>query len=408
VIVDEMRKFRHREFAANLVPTARSVGEAALARLPWLPSREPVHSDRVSAGWLGARLGAGVPGAELLGVDTLAHSPGTTDHRRLALHWNTAGASAGLPDRVFVKSTSSAARNRTMAAMLRLALTELDFYERLAPEIPQLAPRAYAGVRGHGGRFLLVMEDLGDGRAQLFDVAGGCTVADAEDALTTLARLHARYWASPRFDSDLQWLRPQLRRHGLVLNHRFHDAYRDAALANAELPWVVPDDVRGLIEQLPEIRWVIDRWWHEAGPAMVCHGDAQLSNTYRDSAGVVRLLDWQLVHRAHGMRDVATFLASGLPIEVRRAHDRDLLERYRVALAEAGVPDPPSAAALWELYRLFLVHVLGAAVVGMAFAGVLSVDGEARVVLNERRLAAVADLEVADYVARRLAREGMI
>jgi hypothetical protein len=394
-----------RDAVANAVPTAQSLVEAGLAHLPWLPGRGPVRSEDLDAGWLGAHLGAGVPSAELLAVDTLAHSPGTTDHRRLGLTWNAAGVRGGLPARVFVKATSGAARNRTMAATLRLTLTEIDFYERLHAEVADLAPRAYAAVRGHGGRFVLVLEDVGAGDAQLFDVTAGCTLADAEDVVVALARLHARFWDSPRFASDLRWLRPQLRRHGLVLNHRFHDGYRDAALANPDLPWAVPDDVRRLIAQLPRIRWAIDRWWDEAGPAMVCHGDAQLSNTYRDADGAVRLLDWQLVHRAHGMRDVSTFLAAGPPVALRRAHERDLLARYRATLADEGVAHAPSVAELWDLYRLFLVHVLGAAVVGMAFAGVLSVDGEARYVLNERRLAAVADLEVANYVERRLARE---
>ena len=47
-------------------------------------------------------------------------------------------------------------------------------------------------------------------------------------------------------------------------------------------------------------------------------------------------LDWACVAHAPGMRDVAYFLTNSLPVELRRQHERDLLERYRAGLAAAG------------------------------------------------------------------------
>ena len=62
--------------------------------------------------------------------------------------------------------------------------------------------------------------------------------------------------------------------------------------------------------------------------------------------GVARLLDWQLLHRAQGMRDVANFLASAVAPDVRRQNDEMFLTRYRDVLSECGVRDAPSAAEL--------------------------------------------------------------
>ena len=52
------------------------------------------------------------------------------------------------------------------------------------------------------------------------------------------------------------------------------------------------------------------------------------------------------------MRDVAYFLCTSLPTELRRQEERDLLERYREGLAAAGQALPPFDDT-WRDYRRF-------------------------------------------------------
>jgi hypothetical protein len=49
--------------------------------------------------------------------------------------------------------------------------------------------------------------------------------------------------------------------------------------------------------------------------------------------------------------DVAYVIASGLPTETRRTHERALLEHYRERLQAHGVRTAPSASEAFELYR---------------------------------------------------------
>ncbi len=390
-----------RQVRQNAVPTAGALLELGWSFPPASWSRR-VTDPTSAAGlkWLETQLTRSSPGARLLGVQAIEHAPGTTDHRRLALDWG--GRVDDVPTSVFVKSTSTMRRNRTMAAVLRLAGTEIDFYERLHHEVADLSARGLAHRRGHGGRFQLVLEDLGDGRAEFADVAEGCSLGYAFDAIDTMARLHGRFWGTERFATDLRWLVSSARRHGMALHHRYHDGYAERVLRADALE--LPDGIRNLMAMVVAHRWRLDEWWDAVGPPTVCHGDTQLSNTYRAAGSGVRLLDWQLVHRAHGARDLANFLASALATDLRRRHELELLERYCDELARLRVPGVPSVGQLRDVTRLFMLQALGTAVVGLAFASALSVDGDARVILNRRRLDAVADWEVEGYMRWRLAR----
>lgn len=66
-----------------------------------------ITSDRLSA-----ILAAGVSGAVAQSVTPIGGTTGTTDRVRLAVVWNDAGKSAGLPENVFIENTPLAAKNR--------------------------------------------------------------------------------------------------------------------------------------------------------------------------------------------------------------------------------------------------------------------------------------------------------
>lgn len=77
------------------------------------------------------------------------------------------------------------------------------------------------------------------------------------------------------------------------------------------------------------------------------------------------MLDWQVVQRGCGMKDVAYFMITSLPPELRRTHQRRLLERYVERLARHGVSSYGIDEA-WYDYRINSIHPFVAIVVTAA------------------------------------------
>src|SRR3546814_4664535 len=82
--------------------------------------------------------------------------------------------------------------------------------------------------------------------------------------------------------------------------------------------------------------------------------DAHVGNLYFDADGRAGYLDWQTVMRGCWAHDVAEFLGSALDAEMRRLHERRLLERYLETLHALGAA-APSADAAWLLYRQHMI-----------------------------------------------------
>jgi hypothetical protein len=269
----------------SIAATIGALGEVALALSPWAPGATPRRAADAGAAWLTSVLARGTPGARVVEVEDRGGSSGTTDRRRLALTWNDAGVRAGLPSHVFVKATSPSAKNRAMVAALRMAIQEVRFYEQVRPTLGDVAPRAYYARAGHGARFILVLEDLLAQGARPVVTGDECTPAQARAVIDLLAQLHAAHWRSPRLSTDLAW---------------------------------------GV------------------------HGDPHVGNTYVRADGGAGLLDWQVVFSTRGVREISYFVTSALDRDLRRALEKELIQRYLDGLAAAGVPDPPSFEAAWD------------------------------------------------------------
>jgi hypothetical protein len=122
------------------------------------------------------------------------------------------------------------------------------------------------------------------------------------------------------------------------------------------------------------------------------HGDFRLDNLVFPAAGDTGgplMFDWQNVARGSGFVDVAQLVALGLPPDVRRQAEAELLRGYVAALSSGGVDGVSEDDAL-EGYRL-----------GVAMTFVLAVSqtmnftektGSDVDVWIERSAAALADL----------------
>jgi hypothetical protein len=140
------------------------------------------------------------------------------------------------------------------------------------------------------------------------------------------------------------------------------------------------------------------RSW-SAGPQTLVHGDSHVGNTYALPDGRAGLLDWQVVFSTRGVREISYFVAGALDRGLRRAHERDLIQRYLDGLTAAGVADPPSYEQAWDDYRFFVHDAWDSVALTILWSGLHPPDALA--VGYERASAAVDDLAVDEIVERR-------
>jgi Ecdysteroid kinase-like family len=377
----------------NSLANARAVGELAASVLPWVPTRGPSRSSDITAEWLTTHLGAKTAGAVALSATPLDGTTGTTDRRRLAVQWNEAGVQAGLPASLFVKSSPLSAKNRGMVAALGMSSNEVRFYRQVADELTGVCPKAWYSFAGVGARFLIVLDDIVAAGAVPYALADRCGIEHAHGLIDAFAELHSRYWESPRFDTDLKWVRTWSTRPGNAVLKKFYRRGRRGAL-KLDRPEATP----AVHSTAAALDANTDAYYREveAGPLTLLHGDSHLGNTYSLPDGRSGLLDWQVIWRGPGLREVTYWMITGLDPEVRRDHERDLLARYLDGLRSGGATEVPSNEAAFDRYRLFSAEAWDATAVTIAWPGLQAPENaEAG---WRRACIAVEDLDTASAV----------
>ncbi|WP_420452872.1 phosphotransferase [Ilumatobacter sp.] len=306
----------------------------------------PDHHDDITVDWLNDVLRSA---GEMATVDSFERRPiaeGVGMMATIEMVDLTYSDGEG-PDTVVVKLPATNEANLGVALAFDLYRREALFYRDLAERTSASTPRMFFADAEGPGEFALVMEDLRDYR--LGDQVVGCELADAEAAVTTLARLHAPFW--DRVDGDdfefIPYETPSV--HG--------DALRDGAAAGWD-PMVetfgaaVPEHMRAVRERFLAAIPAMQEWLVTA-PSTVVHGDFRMDNLFfGDESGQepMVVIDWQGCLRSKGVRDIAYFLTQSVPTDLRREHERDLVERWRSALEDGGVEGHPAERA-WEDYR---------------------------------------------------------
>lgn len=283
-------------------------------------------------------------------VDLLDHHSGTTGRARFALRGD-----AQVPATVFVKLPPFDERQRAFVASIGMGVAEARFYRDLASEVPVRVPRAYFADTD-GEEYLMILEDL-EATGCRFPAPTDPDVSDrARDIVEQLAALHVQYWESPRFseDGDLAWLARRATGDGGggttfvrmavdALGDRMDPAFHRIA------------DV--YMARAPEIA----KLWG-AGARTLVHGDPHMGNLFVDVQNGNRtgFLDWAVLGRSPGMRDVSYVLCNSVPAEVRHAHEREWIARY----SDMVGLDFDDA---WQQYRLFALYswVAAASTAGM-------------------------------------------
>ena len=228
---------------------------------------------------------------------------------------------------------------------------EVRFYRDIRPKIDIEAPMSFASVYDDRQRsFGILMEDLSLRAAEFPNATMTLDVERIGQLLRTLAGLHARFWQSQRFSSELSWLATP-RSGGMypVFQALGLDLIRNQVETNpfkAELLEPLGRTVEQLWTALWRLQEILD-----SEPTTLLHGDPHIGNSYLLPEGRAGFLDWQLMVRGRWAHDVTYVIVTGLDTETRRTHERELLGFYLEELRRLGVSEAPKTDEAWELYR---------------------------------------------------------
>jgi hypothetical protein len=286
---------------------------------------------------------------------------GTTSHLHLTVDYGNADTT--LPRNLFVKTQLSTVHDLPEAFDVSLSEggggtilldDETRFYRDLRADLDVETMTTYLAEHLDGpSQFLILAEDITLRGAQVPEAVAGLSVEQVDELLTTLSRVHAPFWDNPRLrdDGDLSWLNHPttgkfaefLRTNGFGIIRMFLEVpYKKALL----------DSTGESADSMEAAFWRLQEHMAcSAGePMTLLHGDPHPRNTYVLPDGRVGVLDWQLVRRGSWAHDVGYALIGALPPELRRSHERELLDNYRGRLSDSGVA-VPDREHMWTMYR---------------------------------------------------------
>jgi aminoglycoside phosphotransferase (APT) family kinase protein len=263
---------------------------------------------------------------------------------------------------------------------------EVAFYQLVAGRSPLQTPHVYAArIAENGVDFVLVLEDLrGWDNA---DHLEGLPINRARLCIGQLAGLHA--WSADPANSDALQSFPT------------HDTpmARDLFLPAFGLGWQVYLD-KGSVPVPVAVGRYAERFAEHAPAAlnaltersMLLHGDIRADNMFF-SGHQLKVVDFQMAVLGAGAADIAYLVSQGLPTDVRRGHDEDLVREYLGRIAEHGVTGYSFDDA-WRHYRFAVAYLMFLPVIILIGWDSLSERSRALCLkLTERAVATIDDID---------------
>ncbi len=336
------------------------------------------------------RPGVKVEGFELVEVKQFGKGVVSTADR-VALNLEYApGCRRDLPDRVIIKTMLLSPH-----APDAMYLNEVRFYREIRPLLDIETPQCYGSTFDQEtGQFSVVLEDLRERGANFPDVTTPISLSVITYLVKTLASLHAQFWMSPRFETDLNWLSTPCSG-GMsdvfrLIGFEYLQRRMDKDGFKAEL--IAP--LRADLETLWSKLWKVQELM-EQEPTTLLHGDPHIGNTYLLPGDKAGLLDWQLTIRGCWAHDLTYLLVTAMDIETRRKQERGFIELYLSELKRNGVASPPDIEAAWEMYRRAVIWGL---VIGWLFTPPINYGEQITVENITRLVAAAQDLETLEAI----------
>jgi len=355
----------------------------------------PTSTDGITVDYINQLLATTVPNAAVTAVRvTDAKTYGeqmVSTAGRVSIEVDYAsGTPSDLPTRLVLKLTRAV--DEIMAPFYA---NEVAFYKGIRPELAIEAPRCFGGdFNASTTHFGLLLEDLTMRGATFPNTTQRTGQDDVRMLLDQLARLHAAFWESPRFGSDLAWVETHVEGAVATMMNEIAPAYIAHEVETENFKRELVQRLRTTPDKLLAGVQAVQR--HQSTlPQTLLHGDTHLGNTYRLPDGKAGLLDWQLMVRGYAMHDVNYIVTTGLSIADRRAHERDLVAYYLDRLGQEGVARPPAFDSAWEEYRRTLIWGV---YIGWLTTPVVNYGWEINVMNHLRLTTAYEDLETAKLV----------
>jgi aminoglycoside phosphotransferase (APT) family kinase protein len=350
--------------------------------------RVPGAIDEVTTRWLGEALGEDGVAPKSAAVNSLRVEQIAQDTGFSSLLYRVhLTGDPGLPSTVIVKLPAQSEARWAMD-MLGGYRRELSFYRLVAGRAPIATPHVYAAaITQDSANFVLVLEDLRDWDNA--DHLAGLTMHRARLCIEQLAGMHAWSTAAdaaalaafPSLDTPIarQILHP-----AFELGWR---VYRDKS--TVAVPAAVARYAERFVELAPKALAALTE------RPMLLHGDIRADNMFFDG-DQLKIVDFQFASLGVGAADVGYLISQGLPTEVRRGHDQQLVREYLARLADNGVSDYSFDEA-WRHYRFAVAYLMLLPVVTLVGWDTMPERSRALCLkLTERAVAAIDDLDATE------------
>jgi hypothetical protein len=266
-------------------------------------------------------------------------------------------ANDSLPVSLVIKLPADNTTNREVAEQYNLYLKEVRYYQQLAPLTAAKSPKMYFCDIGDHHDFVMLMEDVSDYR--MGNQVTGATFEESLLCIDQLAQLHAAFWN--KLD-DVDWL-----------PHIANSENATNMAKGAEIGWgqlleffgdFVPATVNGkrdlYLSSIDRLQQGLDE-----PPITFIHGDFRMDNMLFGQGAEhhpLVIVDFQGPLKGRGIQDVGYLLGHSVQTQVRRDHEKELVQRYVDGLAGAGIADYGFDMA-WQDYRLAILYSWTVAVV---------------------------------------------
>jgi hypothetical protein len=265
----------------------------------------------------------------------------------------SADSPTDLPQQLVLKITRAVEEKTSQPFFLEpFYRNEVNFYQRIRPELDLETARCFgAGFDEDSGFFAILLEDLTLRGAEFLNVTKPVALDTVRSLLATQAKLHGRFWESPRFEAgrDLSWVENAVDGRVAHLNMVVATPIIENEIATVQHKRELLQRLRTTGPQMRAGTLALSR--HQARlPRTLTEGDMHVGNTYRLPDGSGGLIDWQLMARDNHMHDVNYLITTILSIEERRNHEKELLRFYLDRLGEEGGFTPPTLESTWPEY----------------------------------------------------------
>ncbi len=260
----------------------------------------------------------------------------------------------GAPASLIAKFPGASPAGREIGNLFDFYRREICFYEEIAGDVELTTPRLYfSAMDTDAQEYVLLLEDMAP--ARVGDQAAGCTLAEAELAVRSIAGFHATWWEHPRLDEVSHWM-PII---DAPVHQSAQQSYQQAwgpfienfgaklSPRMRELGARIGQNVINLQSS------VADR------PHTIVHGDYRTDNFFfatPQGGPPFAVADWQIASRGRGIFDVAYLLCGGLEPGERKQHEQRLVKLYHDLLTQGGVTGY-TFDQCWTEYRRMALYV---------------------------------------------------